>query len=318
MNSFVHEILHDYDALRRQNETHANTRLAQALLSCPELAAWQKEVRMLQSAYTRQKVFENASQTTLSTLENQIKLLLSKKEEMLYKNNLPADLFEPIFSCIACRDTGFMPDGTRCTCFTRRLMNKLYASSQVEKEQTFEAFNPLVFINQKTVEEPEPPRAYMLRVKQKCQDYVKEFPKTEKQNIVFTGKTGTGKTYLLHCIANAVLQRGYTALKVTAYQLQASFFKSEQSVLQKDLLFHADLLLIDDLGTEPLFNNVTVEYLFLILNERTLRRKHTLVSTNLSLIEIKERYGDRLYSRLINTNLTSVIRFFGPDIRTRK
>jgi DNA replication protein DnaC len=78
-----------------------------------------------------------------------------------------------------------------------------------------------------------------------------------------------------------------------------------------------DVLIIDDLGTETQRNNFTSEDLFNILNERLIQGKHTFLSTNLGLSEIKERYSDRIASRLFDTSNTMLIKFMGQDIRIR-
>ena len=81
----------------------------------------------------------------------------------------------------------------------------------------------------------------------------------------------------------------------------------------------ADILLIDDLGSEPVLKNVTVEYLYTILNERLVKNRATCISSNLdSPTKILDRYGERIYSRLANKLLSLNILFTGKDNRTQK
>ena len=81
------------------------------------------------------------------------------------------------------------------------------------------------------------------------------------------------------------------------------------------LMMTAEVLVIDDLGTEPIMENITVEYLFLLLNERRANALPTLVATNLTLDELKARYSERISSRLLDRSTTQMLRFFGRDVR---
>ena len=82
-----------------------------------------------------------------------------------------------------------------------------------------------------------------------------------------------------------------------------------------DALLDAPLLLIDDLGAEPLMRNITIEYLFLLLSERGLRDRHTVITTNLTPVQLQERYGERVSSRLLNRDTTGIIKLTGKDLR---
>ena len=166
-------------------------------------------------------------------------------------------------------------------------------------------------------------REYMLQLKSVFWNYQEEFPNNPKKNILFTGKTGLGKTFLLNCLAKALLDKGHTVMKVTSYNLFEHLFRSiwadspEDVSFMKERIFEVDVLIIDDLGTETRRNNFTAEELFNILNERYLKKKHTFLSTNLSLSDLKSYYSDRVTSRLFDTRNTMIFRFSGQDIRLR-
>ena len=75
------------------------------------------------------------------------------------------------------------------------------------------------------------------------------------------------------------------------------------------------LLLIDDLGTEPMMRNITVEYLFTLLNERIAAKRHTVIATNLSPVQLQERYGERVMSRILDRSRGVALKFVGRDVR---
>ena len=96
-----------------------------------------------------------------------------------------------------------------------------------------------------------------------------------------------------------------------------SFDYREKNVLQDFYqdIYGCDLLIVDDLGTE-ITNSFVASQLFSCLNERNLRKKSTIISTNLSLEELRDRYSDRIFSRI--TSSFDLCKLTGPDIRIYK
>ena len=80
-------------------------------------------------------------------------------------------------------------------------------------------------------------------------------------------------------------------------------------------LVEAPLLLIDDLGAEPMMQNITVEYLFMLLNERMTAKRHTVIATNLSPTQLQERYGERVMSRILDRSRGVALMLTGKDVR---
>ena len=149
------------------------------------------------------------------------------------------------------------------------------------------------------------------------QRYSEAFPDNPAPNIILTGETGTGKTFMLSCVAARVLERGYTVLALTSARLIELLKKNLYSEgADMERLYSVDLLLIDELGMEPMLNNVTIESLFAVINERLRRRKAVLVTTNLTPSDIKARYTERIASRLLDKGSSQVYRLSGIDLRT--
>ena len=140
------------------------------------------------------------------------------------------------------------------------------------------------------------------------------------RDLLLMGKSGLGKTFLMQCIAHRVAERGYLPTYVSAYRF---FETARQAYMDNDgarlrPLMEAELLLIDDLGTEPLMNNVTVTQLFNLLNERQMSGRHTVLSTNLSMNELLERYTERVTSRLLDKGACLRVGFVGGDVRRER
>ena len=139
-------------------------------------------------------------------------------------------------------------------------------------------------------------------------------------NLYFFGDTGIGKTFLSNCIAKELLDSGHSVIYFTAFQLfdilsKGVFEKDADAIATHQNIFDCDLLIIDDLGTE-LSNSFTSSQLFLCLNERILRQKSTIISTNLNMNQVADIYSERVLSRI--TNNYTIIKLFGEDIRNKK
>ena len=129
-----------------------------------------------------------------------------------------------------------------------------------------------------------------------------------------------GKTFLSNCIAKELLEQGKSVIYFTAFQLfdilsKGVFQKEADAIATHQNIYDCDLLIIDDLGTE-VSNSFISSQLFLCVNERILRQKSMIISTNLSMAQLGERYSKRTVSR-ISENYT-FLQLFTDDIRIQK
>lgn len=260
-------------------------------------------------------------------LENKISSLKLEKEKILNKLSFK---LEPKYSCDKCKDTGYINllyGSEMCSCMKQELINEAYNSSNMYnlKNETFEKLDLNLFsdIKNPTLYKSDiSPKENMTKIISISNDFINNFENVDSKNLLFTGTTGVGKTFLSSCIANEILKKGYTVLYQTAPILLDSIFeykynsKSSNSKMLYDNFFNVNLLIIDDLGTENLTAAKFAE-LFTILNSRLITPKtKTIISTNLSLEDLSKNYDSRILSRLIG-NFT-ICRFFGNDIRMQK
>lgn len=262
--------------------------------------------------------FKRAQNTSEEAEQDKKIALLDKQfEQELNKLNIDKSELEPHYQCPKCQDTGFISPNEHCPCFKQKLLEMLYGQATLEqgaKLSTFEQFRPEIFPD--TPPESSQRRA-MLKLKEIMQRYSEAFPDNPAPNIILTGETGTGKTFMLSCVAARVLERGYTVLALTSARLIELLKKNLYSEgADMERLYSVDLLLIDELGMEPMLNNVTIESLFAVINERLRRRKAVLITTNLTPSDIKARYTERIASRLLDKGSSQVYRLSGIDLRT--
>lgn len=248
--------------------------------------------------------------------------LQAERAELLEKHGYPRDYTDVKYECDLCGDTGFV-ETKMCSCMRRALILAGYESSGIAnllRTQTFDNFS-LEFYRQN-------PQAY--RTMQYNRDTLKAFAEgfsdRNPENFLLVGGTGRGKTHLSSAVAGRVIERGFDAYYVSAVNLFRTFdeiqfrrnkSEEEESALRDERArcFDADLLIIDDLGTE-LTNQFTVSVLYDIIDTRINSRRSTLISTNLNQAELRKRYWDRVTSRLFGEY--KPLLFEGIDVREWK
>ena len=267
------------------------------------------------------------------TLQKKIAGLQSELRERLASSGFPEDYLQPVYDCALCHDTGFVGDPVRerCTCFFTYLQKEIAVKTGhgLAPWETFAAYDETIYADTPLESGPRTPirenggdsqRRYTARLRNICFEYANLFPDNPRKNLLFLGKSGLGKTYLMNCVGNAVMEKGVSVLKLTAYQLtermRAMVFERAPEAMT--LLMETPLLLLDDLGAEPMIPNITIEQLFALLNERELRGLHTVISSNLHADELKARYTERITSRLYDRRTTATLVFKGQDVRLRK
>ena len=238
---------------------------------------------------------------------------------------LPEDYMEPHYACPVCRDTGLVGDAPAsfCECFLTALRLRQHEDGTMAgvEEQNFAKFDPN-FIPATPIENVAyDQRTLLVSAKNLCEAYADSFPDTETENLLLMGAGGLGKTFLLNSIFARVIDRGKSAVRITAYRMFEAMRRqhvgNEPDYDGFSSLLETPLLLIDDLGTEPLMRNITIEYLFMLLNERLAARRHTVIATNLTPVQLKERYGERVSSRLLDRRRCAIVMLKGKDLRTQ-
>lgn len=297
--------------LSRQRE-QASGHMADLMERSPAYAELRRQYNKLCEASARAAVdgaaFEQAEAERIRFRED----MQQEQAEILLQLGLPADYLEPQYACTICHDTGYVGKYERrlCDCAKAKRMAKRLA--QAERLPQFSDFDAQIFPNDQQREQAVGVCAYL-------QQYANNFPDVEKPNIFMRSVAGLGKTFLLGCTARAIAEQGYSMKMLPSYELIALFRAEhvEQQPCMQDLL-KLDFLVIDDLGVEPVYRNISVEYLFMLINERGTRGKHTAVSSNLTMAELSDKYGERIMSRLTDKSNSVAIELRGDDLRHRR
>ncbi len=252
--------------------------------------------------------------------KRQVKDLQKQAEEALAAAGYTRNDLKPKYVCEKCRDTGFVgePIHEYCSCVKTALMTRLFDQAGI-REETFANFRLDIFTEVPEEKSGKSQREVMESYKTYCENYVRDFPDVKKRNLLLHGGTGLGKSFMLNCISAGLLEKGVPVLRLTSYKMLEAMRRTHrgQDDSDFDLMLSCDVLVIDDLGTEPLLDNITLEYLFTLLNERRASGKPTLIATNLSMQELKKRYAERIFSRISDMTETQVLPFVGSDVRLK-
>ena len=226
--------------------------------------------------------------------------------------------------CPKCGDTGWA-DGHMCTCLkelcAREQLRALTALLNLTDEQDFDRLRLDIYSDRPWQGQTRSPRENMKRIVTLCEGYAKQFPDYPLKNLLFSGGTGLGKTFLSGCVAREVSRRGYSVVYDTAISLFAAFEArrfsrdaGEERQARDDTRRYlgCDLLILDDLGSE-FAGPLAQASLYEVVNGRLQAGRHTIISTNLSLELIAQRYSPQLTSRL--GGLYRELTFYGDDLR---
>lgn len=243
--------------------------------------------------------------------------LQEKRREALAAMGLPGDYTQVHYTCAECGDTGYTDRGM-CACMKRELIADGFRSSglgRLIETQSFDNFS-LRFYEDEALE-------CARRALDAAKRFAEDFDTTHA-NLLFLGGTGLGKTHLSTAIARRAIERGFDVVYRTAQDVIADFqydrFKNgygqdEDDTERSEKYFDADLLIIDDLGTE-IGNQFTVSSLYNIVNSRINAGRSTIINTNLGEKGLLERYDERITSRLFGEFYPYLFR--GTDIRRQK
>lgn len=321
-NSQFDAIMRVYNQRQFLNKRRQDERIREVYERIPQVEALTDEISAAMAQAARKKLM--GDEAGAAAMKEEAAGLKEQKRKYLQRAGYPDDYMEMQYHCPCCRDTGFA-DGKKCRCFRQMEIQVLYDQSNIREVLERENFDTLSmeYYDRNRIDERVGMTVYdyMSVVIGECRAYVENFGR-EKGSILFTGSTGCGKTFLSNCIARELLRQCYSVVYLTATDmfdiLSESRFGGRDGEEVRDraaYILDCDLLIIDDLGTE-MPNSFTISQLFLCLNERILRKKSTVISTNLPISQIAQTYSERTFSRITSNYI--MIKLFGDDIRIQK
>ena len=302
----------------RESENRQNQDRAYALV--PRLREIDRELATTMSQTIR-AAFAGGSDPKAAmdaVRERNLSLQLERRE--LIAANFEEGFLDDAPICDTCGGTGYI-GSNMCECLAElcRQEQKKELTFLSAGQERFDQFrldyypdrmDPKLGVNIRTL---------MEKTYQTCRKYAFSF--SEKSgNLLFSGDTGLGKTFLSACIARTVADNGYSVVYESAGHLfakleRAKFDPTEENRREAAKYSLCDLLIVDDLGTEMGSQFVT-SALYTLINDRLLERKPTIISTNLTVEDLTRRYSAQIVSRLRGSYTR--VPFLGDDIRVKK
>ncbi|NLY85762.1 MAG: ATP-binding protein [Tissierellia bacterium] len=322
----IKEILSEYEKKRDRKLQEQRLRKEKVYRAIPAIKKIDEEIfriglRMSKNILNNPDNYKEMAEEARKKIEK----LKMEKAYLMTESNIPVDYMDIKYDCDLCEDTGYLEDGSQCNCLKQALVSRAYKMSNIEnvlKKENFQTFNINLFKDEPFEDEPLTPRENMRLIVSIAEGFVNNFDEDNGENLLFYGTTGLGKTFLCNCIAKSLLDKNKIVIYQTAFTIlelieKYRFNKDNKEAYSKeyDLLFEADLLIIDDLGTE-VANTFTTAEIFNIVNTRILAAKKTIISTNLDFKEISEIYTDRVTSRILDKFIP--LKFYGEDLRFEK
>lgn len=319
----VKQITLKYENKRDNNERQRRKRIDEVYLKIPAIKRIDEDIQragldMSKYIINNPKNYEEIALKAKEKIEN----LKMEKAYLLTESNIALDYMELKYECDMCKDTGYIDDYKRCNCFKQEMVSRAYKMSNMEhvlQKENFKNFNINLFKDVPFGGEDMTPRENMIDIVGIAEGFINNFDEKNGDNLLFYGTTGLGKTYLCNCIAKSLLDKNKIVIYQTAFTIldileSRRFGKGDKDLsnYQYELLFDADLLIIDDLGTE-VSNTFTNAEIFNIVNTRLLKGKKTIISTNLTPKEISDIYTDRIFSRIFDK--FNPLKFYGNDLR---
>ncbi|MCI8597373.1 MAG: ATP-binding protein [Lachnospiraceae bacterium] len=313
-NTQYDSIMRFYAQCQADNRRKLEERLEKIHRQIPELAGLEDSITALQAKKVCLSI--EGDEEAMAHSQKTLVHLNKRRLELLSAYDYAPEDLELGYTCPDCRDTGYI-GSQKCHCFLQAEIELLYHQShlkQVLDRENFRTFSYSWYEG----EDLEIMKRNVMEARLFLEHFDNQF-----QNLLLLGDVGTGKTFLSNCIAKELLDTCHSVVYLTAFELfellSKAVFGSNRSddVYQQTYpyIFDCDLLIIDDLGTE-LPNSFTVSQLFLCINERILRKKSTLISSNLDMESLRNTYSERTLSRIIS--YYTIRQLPGKDIRLKK
>lgn len=320
IDTALRKIMNQYDEDRTIARVMREERVKDVHTKHPEIKEIELEINSL-GVENFGRIIKNPEKSSEYNREFEIKLaeLNDRKKELLIENNIPLDYDEVKYKCEKCLDTGY-EDTKKCSCFVQKLIDLRYDLSNMKdilhdfSEFSFDYYTDK-FDESVAMTEKENIKIIYDKAIDFCEN-------GDSKNLLYYGGCGLGKTFLCSCIAKKLMDSGKSVVYTSATSLFSDYedYKfgkkdyrefSERMEMIKD----ADMLIIDDLGTE-VQSKFTVQLLNEIINDRISLGKKIIISTNLNMKGIVSNYTERVASRIYES--FEILHFVGTDIRVQK
>ena len=309
---------------RRRREDQQNARRREIYAAIPRVAEIDRQLRRTIVDIIAASLRQGSDPVpAIGVIRDKNLDLQAERAELLVAHGYPADALDDKPACPKCNDTGWR-GAVMCQC-----LKDLCAQEQIRElsklldlgEQSFDTFSLDVYSPSPWRGSGISPRENMEMVYEICLNYAQKFGRFYFNNLFLSGAPGLGKTFLSACIARTVSENGFSVVYDTAVNIFSRFEDKKFSRDAEDTreardetrrYLSCDLLILDDLGSE-MTTPFVQSALYTLINSRLTADRRTVISSNLSMEDVRRRYAPQIASRLEGEY--RVLPFFGEDIR---
>lgn len=313
-NKQFDQLYKEYENLQNNSRKLLQQRRLEINDAIPEYSLLLKELKDLTETFAQNL---NGSDNNIILYKDKLARISRDKQNLLIRYGYPPDYLEPQYECNICKDTGYTDSG-KCICFQQKIIDFVYDQTHIRshlEKNNFSHLSDKFYQGDDLIQ--------FNKALDTSKQFINNFDKAFT-NLLIYGNVGVGKTFLSGCIAKELLDQCHTVIYLGAEKLNEVFSKKINNnknnletiyLPNPEDLVSCDLLIIDDLGTETI-NSFTISNLFSLLNERIIRQKPVIITTNLTLNSIRDLYSERISSRLFSEY--KLLKITGPDIRIIK
>lgn len=312
----VKNVREEFRNKRERADAAAKERKEQLYSLSPEIMQIDRELSSVGSSILEAALTSRGEELEqrISTLRERHSALRRRRDEIVVSLGYPRDYSDVKYECDKCSDTGFV-DISMCSCMREALAAARLEDSGIGSLMRGQSFDTFSLNYYSGADKAAAERNFQL-----LRRFAEGFHKGTSESWLLTGPTGLGKTHLSTAVAKRVIQNGCDVVYTTMFDLISAFERQRFGSGSgddgtTDKYFETDLLILDDLGTE-MVNQFTISVLYNIINSRLNRRLSTIINTNLTGSELRDKYADRITSRLFGEY--GLLLFNGRDIRAQK
>ncbi len=318
----VREVLWELESIRSRNMDTLDARKREVGAKYPRIAElMESRTKAFRESFAGAMRNPEKARETSQRLGKRIEEINLELRKALTEAGYEEDYLQPIYTCQLCKDTGYVgePIHTLCQCVQKRVMEKMVGDTDYRllQHENFESYDETI-IPETTLSNGMTQREAQRRIRNICKKYADNFDPGSGESLMMVGSSGLGKTFLMNCVCQRVIERGYQVVVTTAFKLAEIMrdyqFNGTSAEAVREMV-DADLLAVDDLGAEPRFRNLTGSGILFIINERYNAGKPMIFTTNCPPPDLYINYGDRVAARILDPVRTKIFLFEGNDLR---
>ena len=211
-NAVLKDLLKEYDRKKIKADYDLENRKKELYAKIPRLKEIETELNK-HGIEAAKCILSVNNEACLVDFHKELDNLKKERLELLKKEGKTLSYLSPIYECSKCNDSGYVHENsksTMCSCLKQKLLNIEYNSSNIGNldRENFKKFNINLYsdeVNEEKYNSDISPRENIKIIGKEVKKFIKNFDNPNEKNLLFSGGTGLGKTFLSNCIVAELL-----------------------------------------------------------------------------------------------------------------